>query len=110
MLSHQRDDFMSAWSRFTASRLSCKWLKLLQQRRQQFTDGGVDWHGAFNAGVGLPSGHHIEQGVDDFVAVQPQNAGTQQALVFGIDQHLHKALGLTRFACAANALHRHLGA
>ena len=87
-----------------------KRLELLQQRRQQFTDRGMYLYGARYGCVGLPCCHHVEQCMDDLITVKPQNAGAQQALVFGIHQNFHKALGLTGLACAADALHGHLGA
>ena len=50
--------------------------------------------------------HHVQNAVDDLVTPGPENGGTQDFLIVGIDQHLHVALGLALFDGAADAGHR----
>ena len=98
ILSHQHDDFMSAWIRFTASRPSCKRLELPQQRPQQLNDRRVNLHGSAYGPIGLPSATITLRRVCMTSSPFSPRMRPQQAFVFGIDQHLHKALGYTSLA------------
>src|SRR6516164_10390406 len=66
----------------------------------------MDRHRSLHHGVGSFGVHHVQNAVDDLATPGPENGGTQDFLVVGIDQHLHEALGLALFDSAADAAHR----
>src|SRR5262249_59797229 len=81
-------------------------LHLLQHRRHQLADGRVDVHRAGNRGVGLLGGHDVEDRVNDLVAADTENGRPEDEFGFGVDHHLHEALGLPLLHGSPYTCHR----
>ena len=69
----------------------------------------MDVHRPLEHGVRCAGDHHVEDRVDDFVALDAEDRGAEDLLARSVHQDLHEALRFAALLRAADTAHRHPG-
>src|SRR5215470_4723784 len=76
------------WSR------SLQRLQLAEHGRDQFCDSRMNVHGALNHRVWRLGVHHVQEGVNYLIALDPQERRSKDLFRFGIHQNFHESVRL----------------
>ena len=83
-------------------------LQFVEDNRKIFRDRRMNVHRALNHGVRSLRVHRVQQNVNNFVASDSENCGTQNLFCFRVDADFDETLCLTFFVRAAHLAHRKL--
>src|SRR5215468_5685801 len=93
---------LADWSR------SLQRLQLAEHGRDQFCDSRMNVHGALNHRVWRLGVHHVQEGMNYLIALDPQERRSKNLFRFGIHQNFHESVRLAFLPSTADLRHRHL--
>src|SRR5262249_39717561 len=83
-------------------------LQLAEHGGDQFCDSGMNVHGALNHRVWRVGVHHVEERMNDLVALDSQKRRAKDFFGFGVHQNFHESVRLAFFPRTADLRHRTL--
>src|SRR5438552_12993163 len=87
---------------------SLQWLQLTEHGRDQFCDSRMNVHGALNHRVWRIGVHHVEDGMNYLIALDPEERRSKDLFRFGVHQNFHESVRLAFLPRTADFRHRTL--